>query len=443
MQPSARLAATIEILDSIEAAIASRGLPADRLVADYFRARRFAGSKDKRAISDHVYAVLRSREWLLWGLAHIGADISARALFIAHLVRHDSAQLALFAADDQFAPDALSDEEQHIITQLAALDWTQAPGDARSDVPSWASAGLRKRFGPAFEQAAMALQGTAPLDVRVNGLKADGFNIKLNISISSEDIEKNKYSEFGYRIKARLNLPSEKAYRDGMLEVQDEAAQVAAALVATAPGQQVVDLCAGGGGKSLAVAAVMENRGQIHAFDISGKRLADFRTRLQRAGYRNIQVTRIGREAAARSSAFAGLSGKADRVIVDTPCSGTGTWRRSPDLRWRFDGESLAELHKTQAGLLREAATLAKPGGRVVYMTCSLLPSENEDIIQGFMAEAGEGWQLLDYRDIWADVLKSVVPDTLSLEPKCLQLAPHSHDTDGFFVAVLERRLIS
>jgi 16S rRNA (cytosine967-C5)-methyltransferase len=440
MQPSARLAAAIELLDSIEAAIVSRGMPADRIVSDYFRARRYAGSKDKRAISDLVYAVLRSRELLVWALSKGALSLSGRSLLLAHLSAHDAGSLALLGADDGFAPPALSADERAGVHALQVLDWCAAPEAAQLNVPGWAEEGLRARFGGGFASGAAALGENAPLDIRLNTLRARGKDINSCINISPEDIEKHKFSPSGFRIKARINLGAEKAYRDGLVEVQDEAAQIASSLVGARAGHQVIELCAGAGGKSLAIAAEMENRGQIHAFDISGKRLADFRTRLKRAGVHNIQVIRLAAEGEGRADALKPFAGSADRVVVDVPCTGSGTWRRSPDQRWRFDTGSLAELNRLQASLLGEAAALVRPGGRLYYMTCSLLPQENEAIIQSFMGYSGSDWQLLDYREVWQETLASEAPETLSSLPSCLQLAPHAHDTDGFFVAVLERQ---
>ncbi len=184
----------------------------------------------------------------------------------------------------------------------------------------------------------------------------------------------------------------------------------------------------------------MANKGQIHAFDISGRRLGEFRTRLQRAGCRNIQVTHIGTEVEGRISAFADLQGLAHRVMLDVPCSGSGTWRRNPDQRWRFNAERLAELAETQHQLMEEGAMMVALGGRLIYMTCSMLLEENEAIIERFLAKNRESWCLLDYRGIWANVLESPSPHTLSSLRECLQLAPHVHETDGFFVAILERK---
>jgi len=440
MQPSARLAAAIELLDSIEAAIVSRGMPADRIVSDYFRARRYAGSKDKRAISDCVYDILRSREGYLWGISQVGLVPGARSLVLAYVSLEKPSDLKLFGADGAFSPPAFSASEKAALDILESLDWSTAPEAAQFNVPAWAEGGLRDRFGEMFAVGTAALLDNAPLDVRLNALRARSVDIKQYLSIDDQDIEKHKFSPSGFRIKTRINLGVEKAYRDGLVEVQDEAAQIASSLVGARAGHQVIELCAGAGGKSLAIAAEMENRGQIHAFDISGKRLADFRTRLKRAGVHNIQVIRLAAEGEGRADALKPFAGSADRVVVDVPCTGSGTWRRSPDQRWRFDTGSLAELNSLQASLLGEAAALVRPGGRLYYMTCSLLPQENEAIIQSFMGYSGADWQLLDYREVWQETLASEAPETLSSLPSCLQLAPHAHDTDGFFVAVLERQ---
>ncbi len=221
--------------------------------------------------------------------------------------------------------------------------------------------------------------------------------------------------------------------------MQDEAAQVASSLADAFPGAQVVDLCAGAGGKTLAMAAAMENRGQIHAFDISPKRLSSLKKRMQRAGARTIQVHQVTASGAGREIAFGPLEGKMDRVVVDAPCTGTGTWRRSPDQRWRFDTEGLKDQAALQGTLLSEGAKLVKQGGRLVYMTCSVLPEENEDVVAAFLKSQPEGaWKVLDYKAVWADTLPGVPAETLALRPEFLQLAPHAHDTDGFFLAVLE-----
>ncbi|WP_417463806.1 RsmB/NOP family class I SAM-dependent RNA methyltransferase [Kordiimonas sp.] len=440
MQPSARIAAGIELLSQIEEAITSGGAPADRLVAEYFRARRYAGSKDRRAVTEAIYAILRMREQLLWALDDLKCEQTARALFILYLQREDPNQLNLFGEEgNSHAPDALSAEENGLLERASTLNCDSAPVHARENIPAWALLGFEKRFGEELPKAAAALNETAPLDVRINRLKRPGDDLNNILKNSSELFEKHVFSNDGYRSISKVNLANEKAYQSGLIEVQDEAAQVAASLVNAQPGMQVVDLCAGAGGKSLAVAPDMENKGQIHAFDISGGRLKELRNRLQRAGCRNIQVTRLAAEGEGRATALSALEGKADRVMVDVPCSGSGTWRRSPDQRWRFDDNSLKNLNKLQGSLLREGAGLVKAGGRLIYMTCSVLPAENEDIVENFLRDMGTGWALADYKTVWAEVLKSECPQTLAFDPLCLQLAPHSHGTDGFFIAVLER----
>ncbi|WP_417460872.1 RsmB/NOP family class I SAM-dependent RNA methyltransferase [Kordiimonas sp.] len=441
MQPSARIAAGIELLSQIEEAIECGGAPADRLVADYFRARRYAGSKDRRAVTEAIYAILRMRERLLWALGSLSHPVTARALFILYLQQEAPDQLGLFGEEgNTHAPDALDEHEAALIKAAATLDWDKAPVNIQVNVPKWTHAGFEKRFGSELIEAVNALNETAPLDVRINRLKRPDDTLNNILSNSSELFEKHVFSSDGYRSSSRVNLANEKAYQSGLVEVQDEAAQVAASLVAAAPGMQVVDLCAGAGGKSLAVAPDMKNKGQIHAFDISGGRLKELRVRLQRAGCRNIQVTRLAAEGDGRALALAPLAGKADRVMLDVPCSGSGTWRRSPDQRWRFDAEGLKNLNEVQAGLLREGAGLIKPGGRLIYMTCSVLPAENEEIVENFLANSGDRWTAVDYRSVWAEALKSECPQSLALNSAFLQLAPHSHGTDGFFVAILERR---
>ncbi|MDA0737534.1 MAG: RsmB/NOP family class I SAM-dependent RNA methyltransferase [Nitrospirae bacterium] len=439
MQPSARLAATIELLSKVEASIFGRGAPADRLVADYFRARRYAGSKDRRAITDHVYGVLRARALYLWALEVAACRVNARALLICHLHQHAPDELAHFGGEGDHSSAPLSAEEDVLVATLTDLDWSAAPKAARHNIPEWIAGRLEARFTDRFEIAAAALNAKAPLDIRVNGLRVNDIHLKNILGTDSEHFKKTPYSGFGYRATGGINLGGFKAYKSGLIEVQDEAAQVAATLVDAQPGHQVIDLCAGAGGKSLAVEVAMANKGQIHAFDISGGRLGEFRTRLQRAGCRNIQVMRIGTEAEGRIAAFADLQGRANRVIVDVPCSGSGTWRRSPDQRWRVDAERLAALAKTQCQLMEEGAKMVALGGRLIYMTCSVLVDENEAIIERFLADNSEHWCLLDYRDIWASVFESPAPHTLSSLSECLQLAPHVHETDGFFVAILEK----
>lgn len=439
MQPAARLTAAIELLSDIEAKIAARGAPADVLVQGFFRARRYAGSKDRRAVTGYVYGVLRNRALYMWALSQCRADVTARNLILVHLMLTDEAGIDLFGLDSPFAPTALTFDEEEMLGRLRRLKLVDAPIDVRVNLPHWALDGMTARFGNSLQVAAEALNETAPMDIRLNSLKPASQSIIHKFNSVSEVFIKNRFSEFGYRAIESINLGGDKAYKDGLIEVQDEAAQVASALVEARPGMQVIDLCAGAGGKSLALAAAMEGKGQIHAFDVSSPRLAALKTRMQRAAARNIQVHRIAPDGPGREIAFGPFAAKADRVVVDAPCTGTGTWRRSPDQRWRFDRDGLRDMAALQLSLLKEAATMVAPGGRLVYMTCSVLPEENEQVVEAFMGHGGAAWRLMDYRTIWQNMLPGEPAETLALDPACLQLAPHAHGTDGFFCAIFER----
>jgi len=437
MRPSARYAALIELLEQIEDAVIARGYPADVLVNSYFRARRYAGSKDRRAISELVYGVLRDRERLLWAQGQVDAEVTARSLVITYVTLNDPKALGMFMGEDQYGPTPFDEAEKSFVTALQALDILAAPATVKANLPRWAAAGFEARYGDKSVEAAAALNCQAPLDLRVNTLKANP-EFRSEVKHETTQFEITAYSPLALRSHKHVGLGGIAEYELGQLEVQDEAAQLASLLVDAEPGMQVVDLCAGAGGKSLAVAAKMENSGQLYAFDISAKRLRECHKRADRAGAHNIQISQLPGQAAERKAKLAELAGLCDRAYVDVPCSGTGTWRRSPDQRWRWDEGELAALNETQLGLLREAAELLKLGGRLIYMSCSLLPAENEDIIREFLASS-KGWTLLNYRDIWKKVIGGPAPVSDALMPQALQLSPMHHQTDGFFVAVLER----
>lgn len=432
MTPAARIAAAIELLDEIEKAMASRGAPADAIVASFFRARRYAGSGDRRAVTGLVYGILRRRELLVYMVHAAGLEPTARRLVIAAL-NLDGEPLDMFGTEDRFAPAALSAAEE-------GISGVEAPEDASLNIPDWATAGLHVRFGDALAPAMAALAETAPLDLRINPLKRVSEKIINNFKNSYELIDFNDYTNISMRSAQHRVLTNEALYRDGQIEVQDVAAQLASLLVGARPGEQVVDFCAGAGGKSLLMAATMENHGQIHAFDISAKRLDALKERAKRAGAHNIQVKRLPFDEGERSSMQRPLLGRMDRVVVDAPCSGSGTWRRNPDQRWRLDDAALAEQAALQRAILKEASALVKPGGLLVYMTCSLLPAENEAVADAFAAENPD-FVRRDFRDFWVGPwLQGAAPSSLALNATDLQLAPHAHATDGFFIAFFERR---
>jgi len=438
MQPAARIASLIELLAEVEEGIAENATPADILVGNYFRARRYAGSKDRRFISESLYQLLRQRELLLWCAGKLDAAPTARFLVIAWQVLNDEALLDLFAVEGAYAVGPLTAEETKMVAALKALDAVQtAPKAVQLNVPAWAAQGFEARYGVGWPEAAAAFNSQASVDLRLNKLKCKGRE-RESFHDGSVTLENTRWSPLGLRSQGNIALGSIDDYKRGLLEVQDEAAQVASLLVDAQPGMQVVDFCAGAGGKSLTVAAQMENKGQLYAFDTSAKRLEACKKRAQRAGTRNIQVAQVPEAGTERGAQLAQLAALCDRVYVDVPCSGTGTWRRSPDQRWRQTDSSLATLKKLQLKLLSDAAELVRSGGRLLYMTCSILPEENEGVISKFF-DGTDKWKLLDYKDVWVSVVDGEAPDTLSSIAGTLQLSPEQHQTDGFFIAVMER----
>lgn len=441
MRPAARVQAVVEILDEVEQGIRSLGAPADAVVAGYCRSRRYIGSKDRRAITSMVYDCIRRRGLHLWRLSVAGVGITGRSLLISELALNNPEAIGLFGEEGPHSPAKLTVAERKAISSLPttpAETLDGVPISASCEVPACVEAGLRQRFGSDFEMAVAALNTTAPLDIRTNPVRQDK-NIIHHIREIDEDIENTEYSPIGFRSYNRPNITGSDIYRHGSIEIQDEAAQVACYLVDAEPGMSVVDLCAGAGGKSLLISALMENKGQLFAFDTSGRRLHAMKPRLERAGCRNIQASKLPSNASDRRNLLSGFREKADRVIVDVPCSGTGTWRRNPDQRWRLSPEQIFGFSETQYGLVREGARMVRAGGRLIYMTCSLLPEENEAVIEHFVDEYSTDWKLKDYRQIWSKVLTGEPPETTSSNRLCMQFVPHLHRTDGFFVAVLEK----
>lgn len=313
------------------------------------------------------------------------------------------------------------------------------PISARFEVPEFLEPILRQRFGTEFETAITGLNQAAPLDLRANPLQPYE-DLTKDLIEASEDFEKVKYSPIGHRSCSKARVTGIDLYISGKIEVQDEAAQLACYLVDAQPGMAVIDLCAGAGGKSLLLSGLMNNKGQVFAFDVSSKRLSALAARSQRAGSRNIQVKAVPEVGANRASTLSGLNNKADRVVIDAPCSGTGTWRRNPDQRWRLSESQIADYAAVQLGLLTEGAQMVSSGGRLIYMTCSLLHAENEAVVDAFFAAQGtDDWKLINYKSIWNRVLPGEPAETAAKNQAMLQLVPHLHHTDGFFVAILEK----
>ncbi|RMB08523.1 RsmB/NOP family class I SAM-dependent RNA methyltransferase [Eilatimonas milleporae] len=435
MTPAARASAVITLLDAVETALAEDSLPADKIVSNFFRERRYAGAKDRRAVGGEVYSVIRSRALMSWALDEVGLERTGRSLFLARLA-FKSGDIDVFGADHPHAPEALEDGEVDAFKAMKNLEWTDAPLAARLGIPDWASEGLIQRFGYDLSRALTALNTLASLDIRVNPLKR-----QATYGPGIQGFQAVPMSPIGFRAAEPVNIRTHDAYRSGEIEIQDEAAQVATYLVDAAQSQQVVDLCAGAGGKALLLSALMRNRGQIYAGDVSAIRLDALRLRSKRAGCRNVQIMELPESGKERDRKLMDLYGKCDRVILDVPCSGSGTWRRNPELRWRLNDERLRKMVEGQRRLLAEGAGLVRRGGRLIYMTCSVMPQENEDVVDAFLALNAAGrWRRIDFRNIWTKAgLRGAPPPSQAANNLDLQLIPHHHGTDGFYVCVLER----
>ena len=438
MTPGAQVEAAIGLLADIDKGTA----PADDLVAEWFRRHRFAGSSDRAAISGHIYAVLRHRSQLDWWIARTGnglpADARRRMLAALALIENWKASAIREACDgDRFRPAALADDENAMVSSLAGRDLAHKdmPPHVRGNYPEWLDPHLAASLGKDLARETAALNGEATLDLRANALKADRGKARIALQRAGIEAEMTSLSPLGLRLKERVPLGQIEPFRQGLVEVQDEGSQIAALLADARPGMRVIDFCAGAGGKTLALAASMNNRGHLIASDISARRLERATERLRRAGASIVQRLPLS---GTRDKWVKRHKASFDRVFVDAPCTGTGTWRRNPDAKWRLKPEDLAELTALQAEILDSAARLVKPGGRLVYATCSLLREEDEAQIEKFLA-AHADFTLLPAWRVWRDATGGKPPEKGAM----LRLTPARHGTDGFFVAILERKAVA
>jgi len=425
MREGARAAAAIEILQDVDA----RKRPAADAIKDWALSHRFAGSKDRSAIGDLVFGALRWRASSAWRMG----DEAPRAL-VWGAKRWGFGQTAeAIEAEAEGDPHAIAPsaiESAHL--RGATLD--DAPPHVRGDYPEWLDASLARVFGDARAEEGAAMANPAPLDLRANALKTTREKLIAALAESprlNEPPSPTPYAPMGVRIPWSLgrNFPwaTEQSHVKGWFEVQDEGSQIAANFCSVAPGMQVADVCAGGGGKTLALAALMENKGQIYAFDVDARRIAPLKERADRAGARNIQI----RTPLRSRDALADLHGKMDVVLVDAPCSGSGTWRRAPDTKWRLRPNALEMRQREQQEALVLAAPLLRAGGRLLYVTCSVLPEENEDAVSVFLAAQPDfaPAQLAD-----ADAIPA------RRRGHALQLSPLETGCDGFFICALARK---
>jgi 16S rRNA (cytosine967-C5)-methyltransferase len=433
MTPSARLSAAIEAFAEIEA----RRRPAADALKDWGLAHRFAGSGDRAAIAGLVYDALRRKSSSAW----LMGAATPRAALIGMLRRErglDAEAIAMLCNGSRYAPAPLTPDET---AALATGVLAGAPAYVEGDYPEWLDPHLQRVFGDERAAEGAALSSRAPLDLRVNTLTAE--RDEALAKLQHLNAAPSRWSPIGIRIRLAAEAKSpaihaEPVFLKGQIEIQDEGSQLAAVLADAKPGEQVVDLCAGAGGKTLALAAAMDNRGQIYAADLDKRRLAPIHARLERAGARNVQVrTPTGRGA----DILADLAGRADLVMIDAPCTGTGAWRRNPDAKWRIRPGALAERVKEQATVLERAATLAKPGGRIAYVTCSVLAEENNDQVGAFLSrypqfsveKPAEVMKVLGERAYF--FARAVL-----MSEQGLLMTPRRTDTDGFFVSVLRRQ---
>ena len=389
--------------------------PADAVLSAFFREHRKLGARDRAFVAEAVFGVLRRHRYL----SVVVPAANPRTLIIAWLIK---ARGMSGAALEKFARPELID---HIRT--AKTD--DLPLPVAAELPDWVVEKLRATMADADILAlGRALQQPAPLDVRVNVLKIDRDAVLAQLRAEGHVVEPTPYSPWGIRFRDHPAINRHPLFLDGSVEVQDEGSQLLALLVGARRGEMVCDFCAGAGGKTLAIGAMMASTGRLYAFDVAEKRLANLKPRLARSGLSNVMPQLIASESDTRVKR---LAGKLDRVLVDAPCSGLGTLRRNPDLKFRQSPESVAELTVKQAAILRAAAKLLKPGGRLVYATCSLLPEENEAIVEGLLAEGG--FSLVPANELLAQAKLPL--DTGPL----LKLSPAVHGTDAFFAAVLAK----
>ena len=438
MTPAARLATIMEALTEIW----SVERPADMVLSAFFRARRFIGAKDRAAMAGAVYRILRSQSRLSWHLARADFPPEPRSLALADIVLNEGAHpefVDRLCDGSRYAPDTLSMHERDMVRGLVKdgrsqrLAHPDMPDEVRLECPEWAAALLQEAFGDRTEAVLESLLHPAPLDLRVNRLKADRNTLLAQLQAMDWAAEAGLYTPDSIRLHKRPNLNAHPALQTGLADIQDEGSQLVALAVAAKPGMRVLDFCAGAGGKTLALAAQMENKGRIVASDVLAKRLQRSSERLKRAGVQNVELHPIVSE---NDPWLKRHKAGFDRVLVDAPCSGTGTWRRNPESRWRQLGPGLDELVPLQDSILTSAARLVKPGGRLIYATCSLLPVENGRQVEAFL-EKNNDYSLLPIDSVWQDEeIAGPAGDAMG----CLSLDPAAHGTDGFFAAVLERR---
>ena len=401
--------------------------PADAVVSRFFRDNRGLGPRERATLAETVYTVLR-KKLLFDHLAPSGSGPKERRLAILG-----------FHGPRDFLKSALTEQEKNWLDQCDAINPADLMERHRHNLPEWLVQPLKDQLGDEFWPLADSMAQNAPLDLRVNVLKEKRADVQKELAQAAIKSVATPYSPWGLRIEGKPALTKLDAFTRGAIEVQDEGSQLLALLLDAKRGEMVVDFCAGAGGKTLAIGATMRSTGRLYAFDVSAHRLDALKPRMARSGLSNIHPAAIAHE---RDERIKRLAGKIDRVLVDAPCSGLGTLRRNPDLKWRQSAKAVQELVVKQAAILDSAARLLKPGGRLVYATCSILPQENEAIAEAFTA-AHPDFVPLDSGEVLGQLKVEQAASLCSggeTGTAYLRMWPHRHQTDGFFAAVWTRK---
>lgn len=423
-----RIAAAIDILTEI----LDRHRPVSEELKDWGKAHRFAGSTDRHAIGTLVYDVLRKKN----SLSQRMENDTPRSLVLGAVAfqwKKSSNEIAAWSAE-AYGPGALSDQER---ASLEAPSKSNVPDWIAGDYPQWLAPSFARAFGDRAAEQGAALAERAPIDLRVNTLKANRQQL-LN-ELAKFEARLGPLSPLCVRMPPpcpeakNINVEVEPSHGMGWFEVQDAASQVASLMTGAKAGEEIADICAGAGGKTLALAAMMQNQGRIVAHDNDRHRLRPIFERLQRAGVSNVQAI-----PADQGAALDAMAGHFDCVLIDAPCSGSGSWRRKPDAKWRLKEAQLSVRIRDQRAVLKRGAKLVKPGGRLVYVTCSVLPEENGDQIGIFLA-AHPNFKLIPYKDQWKTAIGASLPGSADGSTDTLLLTPASHDTDGFFITAMAR----
>lgn len=426
MKAAARIFSTIDLLDRIFQA----RIPMDNVCGDFFRPRRYIGSKDRKDIVERIYWIMRHRARLEWWLDKLGLERSPRN-YVLLAVKAEGAVAEHLFTGEKHQPEPLTQEEKQALTSFDTITSPDMPEAVRLECPDWAYDTLKELFGKAFEAEMIAMQEAAPLHLRVNTLKSTLQKATELLAAQNVEVKPSRYAPNGVCLTSKAFLSTTKAFSKGHVEIQDEGSQLIAHLCGVKPGMRVMDYCAGAGGKTLALAADMENKGSIVAMDIDARRLERGKRRYRKAGVHNVELRCIAEDA--HKKWFKRQKETFDVVLVDAPCSSSGTWRRNPDLRWNFYGPSLEEIKTLQHDILEKVAKCVKPGGRLVYATCSLLPEENEVQVEAFL-EAHPEFTSISVSDIWD------LENPPQIEGPYMRLTPAKHSSDGFFTAVMVKK---